>query len=1014
MENNDKKVVVVSLAKFEQVMSSHPRPELRPAVKPVAQPLAVSKKAFQIDYDGGGGRISRPRVPFNPVVHKKFKPAEMFHTIWETSNFYDLFLPEGSKYIEMSFFGQDNALADAVGMYERVGKRGFAAKYLPEPHRVLFGDYDDNGQSDTHGTALLIPVSSPIKNLKELGLTITIRNKPDKPKVRKYMRRVHAHHMWAVPGTVVGNRAVPTGDVVTAECGGITFDILHVDVDAMDPMNKALADGIHLIDVELLRNIGNAFDIPELQAAEVGDSFKGTELDPIGLGKGFYHVVNMGTFGIIVYGPKTQVKFDKFFLGSLGDVKGGPARTCLQSIGCFITEESKDLWINQMTLFTVQLTEALHDEKKLKHMFLTTVGSVMDLLEGREREPWVLVEAIRHGLPILHNPGLFRRVVRYLIDRVMDCERGRIPYGDAAHRYNLMPDLTCFDYETGLVDHTKSVIPEHSVVCMDADQGPFAMYRQPLGNAREAVIASNIHNRRFRRFLGRERVILGPSALAHLAQMGGGDMDDAVIGTDDLTWIEVIGKAEYPVTELPEFEAQALDVDLDKDNIYRTGGVVKIGNQTVIVKPTIGRTYPTTWSMEDYFEAGTEAFNPQLSIGPVDNAVRLDLMLSGVHKAHMLRALAEKVEAETDKGQRDKLIAGYHWLEDREDFQLREVGSNLESFIDFVKMRKGDENVINKLTQQINDLSSQTVVFPECWTYLGRKVVGRIRGRIPMNRRMAQDYILAPSLVCETLNTIKMKHAQLKNTLREEEWSQVQRPPESIRNMFPVDQQAIVEAREIRTLWREWWNPFIMEKNVTPSDEAYKIITEGGVITLTDKDEHGKNIVMDVQGIYPKFNYWKNEPGGDPTQDRRLSIAVEIAFQTYRSRHSEAAMSETGLWRGFPDGVLWSSTIGMWYIQALKLAGLTGLYLPVRFDRYSSNLRKGQVEVKITGGVVTRKSDAFPIGYVIYDQPVDDGEYVMEDGIVTITPAAAELTESVTEVDTTYTNPVTSDLEPEA
>lgn len=65
-----------------------------------------------------------------------------------------------------------------------------------------------------------------------------------------------------------------------------------------------------------------------------------------------------------------------------------------------------------------------------------------------------------------------------------------------------MPDLSCFNLDTGEVDYRGSVLPEDAVCCMEADQGPFAMYRQPLGNAKEAVTTVNIHNRRFRRFIG--------------------------------------------------------------------------------------------------------------------------------------------------------------------------------------------------------------------------------------------------------------------------------------------------------------------------------------------------------------------------------------------------------------------------------------------------------------------------------------------------------------------------------
>ena len=962
----------------------------------------ASKKLAHIDFDGV---FKTPRVAFDRDVHMKFNPETMFHPIWESSNFYDLF--GNTPYVEMSFFGEDNALEGAVAAYETVGRRGYFKKMFGETYRVLFGDWDD------HGTALLVPVKSAVKTLKDLGLTINIGSKADKAKVRKYMRRIHAHHEWAVSGKPMGSYAVNNGQVLAIECAGILFDVLHVDTSKfVDERNHNMADGIHLVDVGLLHAIGNALGIPMLQRMEVGDAFKGTELDGCGLGKGFFHVVKMDTFGIIIYSPKKQISFDKFFFGSLGEVKGGAARTCIQSIGAFITEETKDLWVNQMILFVSQLMDSLHDEKKIKHLFLSTVGSLQDVLENNDRPTWLLVEAIRNGVPILHNPGLFRRVVRYLMNTVLQCEKGRIPYGDVAHRYNLMPDLTCFDFETGDVDWHKSVIPEGGVVCMDANQGPFAMYRQPLGNAKEAVVCTNIHNRRFRRFIGKERIVVGPSLvnMTDDPKMGGYDFDDSAIGTDNLSWIEVIAKAEYPVTPLPEAQAEALNEDLDTDNRWLDGGVVEIMGQKHVIKGQ-RRGYPTTWSMVDYFEAAAEAFNPQLSIGPVDNAVRLDLLLSGVHKVAMLRDLTAR-EKKATGAEKAKLRKAILWLEDREDFQLREVGSNLESFIDFVKMRKGDENVIAMLTKQINELASSTMVFPDCWTWLGGRKDRP--GRVPQSRKDADDYVTARDLVSETLAAIMLEHAKLMEELKKEEWTMVQRPPVALRAAFPRIDGYFDEAQEMRILYRTWWLPFIMGETVTESDKANKIILDGGVVTLKEMDEAGNNKTLDIQGINPKFNQWKNDEGDDPEADHRLALAAEIAFQTYRNRYTEAERGESGQRRSYKDGLLWSNTIGLWYIEALKLAGLTGLYLPVKFDRYSADLKTGVIEIRLVGGMVMRKSDGFLIGYVISEETPEDGDYIMEDGIVTITEPSIELTEGATDVDEEYANPVNDDQEDQA
>src|ERR1039457_1039191 len=117
-----------------------------------------------------------------------------------------------------------------------------------------------------------------------------------------------------------------------------------------------------------------------------------------------------------------------------------------------------------------------------------------------------------------------RRATQLLLTQVLDCERGRIPFGPDARRYNLMPDLSCVNLDTGEVDYRGSVLPADAVCCMEADQGPFAMYRQPLGNAKEAVTTVNIHNRRFRpASRGRKSLFCpGPADLQTQVQSGRG------------------------------------------------------------------------------------------------------------------------------------------------------------------------------------------------------------------------------------------------------------------------------------------------------------------------------------------------------------------------------------------------------------------------------------------------------------------------------------------------------------
>jgi hypothetical protein len=916
----------------------------------------------------------------------------MFHPIWESSNFLDMFLPASATYGEFSTFSSGpQALLDAVQEFEQIGKRGFYSPKLPvdQAHRVIYGDWDD------HGSIVMVPVNCGVSKLEDIGVNLVMNSEADKLKIRKYFRRIRAHHEWAVGGTVSPGYATKLGEVIRGHVGGQTFDILHVDLEQFDERNRALVDGIHLVDVNLLHQLGDLIDNAKLKYMQVGDAFKGTMFSRLGMGKGFFHVVDLPRFGMIIYGPKKQMRFDKLFFGSLGDVKGGPARTCIQSMGAFITEESKRLWVDQARLFIHEVMEALKSEEGLRRMVLNNIDSVTVPGEGPDTEAWVLVEALRHGVPILKNPGLFRRATQLLLTKVLDCERGRIPFGSDANRYHLQPDFSAFDLETGDVDFRSSVIPENAAVCMDADIGPFAIYRQPLGNAKEAVVTTNIHDRRFRRFVGRDRVILGVSALEQLKTMGGGDFDDAVIGTRNLNWVEVIANAEYPVTPLPVINQAGLVEVPERENLYRGGGAAVLNGRTVHFEGTTKkRKYPCAWSMVDYFEAASKATEEQFTIGPIDNMCRLLFLLSGVHRQNMLHNLANRVEHATDAAEKAKLQKAFNGLSAFPEHPERKVLSNEEAFIDAIKMGKGDAAALQVLVAELSDLALTVPVYPECWTWLGRlnDANGDPIGRIPAVRRDAQDYVLAPSLICETLNEIRRERDLLLDALKEFEWCMVDRVPMTLNRKFPRDRGISVEAFELRSQWRQWWEPILTGQCQIKPDESRRILIDGGELLLTS----GKRVRID--GVRKLFYQWEDA-------DIRLHEAVEIARQTYRTRYPTAAKDARGNRRGFPDGLLWTNTVGLYYIQALKEAGLTGLYVPVRFDRHARHLCKGTAEVVVKCGMAIRASDGFIIGEVIGEEP-PDGAYLMRGGTICIQEPSPELLQGIDVTDEEFLNPV--------
>lgn len=910
----------------------------------------------------------KPRVrrPFNPAVDPVFVASEMFHPKHEVSNFFDMFLP--AEYVEVTVMngdGDQSELESNVSWFERIGREGLKIKGVT--HRVIFGDWDDDG------VAIMVPVDM-VKDLAQLGLRLHINKESDKAKVRKYFRRVRAHHEWAVSGRIAGGPFHSTnGQVleIALDHSDITFQMLHVDLnsaalgsdDQARKYNVALADGIHLIDVDLCRKMGEAYDVEKLKNAKVGDAFKGTAMAYLGLGKGFFHVVANPMFGLVLYGPKKQVEFDQFFLGSLGEVKGGDAYTDLQAMINF-DQHAQGLAYNQAVLFIQQIHAAIHNEKKLRHLFLRNLKSVAEVL-GNEaeggREAWVLIEAIRYGVSLRKNPGLFRRVVNHLLTHVLDATAGRIPFMDIAARFNLMPDLNCFrnadgNYD-GAVDFRRSSIPEEAVVCMDLNQGPFAMYRQPSGHKKELVSTTNIHSRRFRAFRGLNRVILGPSAYYMLRTMGGGDMDDAVVASDNLTWIEVMASGDYPLEALPESDNTL--TDLHNSNPYRRVS-----------------TYPRTWSMADFFEATAKALDIKgLTIGVVVNAIMLDELLSGEHKENMLTVLADRIADAKNEEEKDTYRKAYDWLRARKDRQLNVVASNLEAFIDFGKTGEGDAAVLNSYVSLINNIRNNSHVFPESFMLKNKKGFARIPGY----RLEAGDFVTAPSLVCDTLTSIHIEVQKLQEALTEEEWLNVDSIPESLNSIFPSDRGYRDLAIEQRGLWREAFQ----NRNGADLRSLYQSVLENVIRPSWNDKELGLNV------------------------DDKMQLAVEHARLTYRGRKIQAEKGDNGRFRHYPDGLLWTNTIGAFYIKALLEAGLTGLYVPVQFDKWSRNYSRGNHWVNVLGGIVIAREDGMILGTTMDD--VENGDYFMEDGLITVMEPADELHADSTTVNDAFSNPIDLD-----
>ena len=1002
-------------------------------------------KTFAISNDNGKWGTLKLA---HDVNQKPFDATRKFHPWWETSNLIDLFLD--SPYGEITFKGDGRdyirgaatMLAQIGGAFIReTGKAGFIpAGYSNELHYVLYGDWLDDGT----GTVIVVPArfiapdGRRVRSLYEMiGLKLHIKNRSDRLKARKYMKRLKATHRWAVPGTFSNERTVDVhnetvevehkllpgekflvgrhivGQALDLEFGEIQTTVIHIDLDSQygeDSEEKAAVDGACYIQVGLLHDLGEQLIkvaengnerrmAKELIGYQVGDAFKGTYCAGQYFGKGHWHVIdNDSPYGIIVYGPKRQLEFKHVFLGSLGDNHGSSARTSIQDVLSFLHNGTRDLWAGLSREHMMKVHKSVHDEEAMRHLFLTHIAPLANMLDVDE-ETWSLIEAMKAGVPILRFPGLFRKVVRHLLTVAMQCEKGRIPYGDKAYRADFMIDPNVIDFRTGHEDVRKSKIGEECVCCMDAPAGQWiVIYRSPLANNQEAIVAFNItedERRKFKRFMGRGRIIFGKSVKQQLKKAGGADLDDAGVVLTDPEWVEAFAQT-VPYPKVPLKKGDAAQLASDEGNPFIEGGTWQIGGETYQIAGMQKRLKePREWSLGDLHKSCADAVQVHLSIGPLDNAIRLDRQLSGDHKAFMLQYLFEKIKEYEAKGDRDMVNLYAEcaiWLEHREDDQLREIASNLEDFIDAVRMGRGDMALLGRLEEMANHVTQHSKVYPRCWTWMGR---GK-GGRIPQFRIDVGDYVIAPSLLDETLDSILQDREWLEQALIEEEWRMVQPLPISLEVAFPRREVISNFAKQLRTLWYEgwqlWFNGMVDRNRLEPVkasqiSKAMKVIIEGGVFPLKGG---GELVVPGVRKQFLEATALFDQPG---MYDEALQaeVAVEVARRTYSQTYDEAQRNAEGNRRTYPDGLLWTNFMGKAFIKGLEMAGLTGVYIPVEFDRYDRALRQGRIQVKIVDGIITRLSDGHHIG-MISDQVVPDGDYWMVDGLVYVKEASPELT----------------------
>ena len=834
-----------------------------------------SRKLFTFEYVG---QNAKTRV-LVPTTATKYNPEHHF------------MMSEESDYLGAALKGVPYATfkTDDVDEMENLLQNGFVDADGRE-WRDFFSYWKDQ-----EGHAFLAPADANLESLEQIGIFTEMKTPADFMKVGKYVNRLFAalQKDWAGDSLTVWGKEVSWNEVeqtaiVKVDREGTDFKeedlelcVRYVDLKTMTDEQKALVDGAIIVSEKACRALGLTNE-PRL-----GMAWRGTFGTERGLGKGHILYKNDMSVDVVIYGPKTIVKTDRFFFGSMGELHVGDPHTDRQAFVNFHFHRA-GLGVDLAKMFMREVIEASKDESKLRRLFLRHTKDMAHA--DMDQEAWILRRALAYGVSFLRFPGLFRRVVRYLMTKVMAChDRARIPmssetYSVAQYGY-VLPDPNVIDTYGDV--NPENGIPEGHIVFPDMKPGTHVVcYRQPSENTNAWVKLTVTYKPEYKRFAGRGICLIGRGADKVLGRLGGGDMDDQFVIVNDPIWVEAFHtmrpypetekvSEEFPAEDAAEMSAKQSELAAFEDELLEDIRDRNTGRYT--------RKH-VAWQID-------MAKNARAGIGPVVNYGMMDMLMSDPdHQASMLKDLR-------------RVLKQSEWLEEREPFQAAFFMTNLEKIIDGnVK----DSTILAQLGDvagSIKEFHKGARVYPES-----------MASRIPMSKLEKGDYILARSLTCHALELIRALRDKLSDIFTEREWALVTPADKELRFDFPYEKEV---AKRVRGEW-------------TRTDDGWERLDPESLSIMDIWAQEWRDEMSqpgDHDGAYERICGLISKELVGEDDDMMERIAVEIFYQTYKRYENNPKIDETsGRMRGFNDGLLWSPVFGDHFINALRRARLSGFY----------------------------------------------------------------------------------------
>ncbi len=908
-----------------------------------------SRKAFAYEYVKGKTKV---RVLMPPSA-KKFKQDEHFQWF------------EESDYLNEALNGVPYATykTDDLELMEGFLQNGYTDPKTGIVWRSFFGFWKDQ-----EGRAYMSPETYNI-TLESVGVSTFMKSRGDFMKVGKYVNRLFSALTKSDPtinpksgkvevkgvavwGKEIGwNETFQTAVILIDQEPGENIpetdrmlSIRYVDLDTLTAEEKALVDGAILVNGRAVTRLGLS------TAPELGTAWRGTFGTERALGKGHMLYKHNMEVDVVIYGPKTIVRTNRFFFGCIAELHVGVPHTDRQAFVNFHFYRP-GLAVERAKNFMLEVMEASGDESAFRRLVLTHTVDPRKTGSDMEENPWVLGRSLQFGVSYLRYPGLYRRAYTHLMTKAMQCdENARIPLDTVAKYAYVLPAPSAIDKDGSVV--IEGGIPEGTIVFPDLEPGTKVVcYRQPSENTNAWVGLTVIHRPEYDSYIGRGICLLGRGADKTLGRLGGGDMDDQFVIIYDPTWVE----AFYTMRPYPETEKVTAEVTTEEmgENPFRQS---TLDQETEVFEDEMGRAGYVVYANRHVSQQINMAKRSRAGIGPVVNYGIFDMLLSdpdqvssmmddllsrGTEQADEAAEWLKKYASWTYPG-KDKLPGttpyGYH---------ARKYMSNLETVIDGnVK----DTTLLAKLGNvngAITAFHKNAMVYPQ----------SMVR-RIPRKKFMKGDWVGAMSLTCKALAEITRTRDEMMEEFRVREWSLLTPADDSLRKgspkpysrAFPWEREIVTRvAGQFRKVEGVGWEPI----HTTPS---ILDIWKAGWKAWRETPENERDL-QDV--AYAKICELLEYELFDADDDMRMRLAVELYYQTYRSYNTEPRRDEvTGNIRGYQDALLWSPVFANYFINALREARLAGYYHAVELrPEFRNRLMNKVVEVQVRNNSVFIQDD---------------------------------------------------------